>query len=80
MRKAESEWWSLIRKAFLVGLGLVALLLWFMNSYLGSRGALNEICAFIAREASAKIDDGARRLSADLEGAQNVCSEKGALP
>jgi hypothetical protein len=37
--EAESEWWGLLRKGFVVCLGLVALLLWYMNSYSETRGA-----------------------------------------
>jgi hypothetical protein len=37
LRRAESEWWSLLRKGFLVSLGLVAVLLWYLNSYLETR-------------------------------------------
>jgi hypothetical protein len=55
LRKAELAWWSLIRKGFLVCLSLVALLLWYMNSNSETRGALKEVCAFIAREASANV-------------------------
>jgi hypothetical protein len=80
LRKANLEWWSLLRKEFLVCLGLVALLLWFMNSYLDSRGALEKLCAFIAREASPKIENRATRLRGDLKDAHGVCSEEGALP
>ena len=81
LRKAASEWWSLIRKAFLAGLGLVALLLWYMNSYSETRGALKEVCAFIAREASARGKDGVGRpLAGDLGDVNEVCYEKGVLP
>src|SRR4029078_5477377 len=41
LQRVESEWRSLLRKAFLVCLGLVALLLWYMNSYSEMRAALN---------------------------------------
>ena len=78
--KAESEWWSLARKGFLVGLGMVALLLWQMNSYLDATGALKEVCAFIAREASARVKDAAgsagRPFAGDLENANSVCHER----
>jgi hypothetical protein len=30
LRRAESEWWGLFRKGFLVCLGLVAVLLWYI--------------------------------------------------
>ena len=33
LRGAESEWWRLLRKAFVMCLGLVALLLWYINGY-----------------------------------------------
>ena len=62
--KAGSEWWSLIRKGFLAGLGLVALVLWYVNGYLETRGALKEVCAFIAREASAKTEDDSKGVDA----------------
>jgi hypothetical protein len=79
--KAESEWWSLARKGFLVTLVLVALLLWHMNSYLEARGALKEVCAFIAREVSARVKgDSAMPFAGDLEDANNVCHERGILP
>jgi len=53
---------ELARKAFLVCLGLVALLLWYMNSYSEMRAALNVACAFIASEASAKLKEDAGRI------------------
>ena len=80
LRRAESEWWGLLRKGFLVCLGLVALLLWYMNSYSETRGALKEVCAFIAREVSAKIkDDAGGTLAEDLKEVNGVCNEKAAL-
>ena len=57
LQRAESEWWGLVRKLFLVCLGLVALVLWYMNSYSETRGTLKEVCALIAREVSVKIKD-----------------------
>ena len=57
LRKADAAWWSLMRKGFLMCLGLVALLLWYMNRYSETRGALEEMCAFIAREVNAKIKE-----------------------
>jgi hypothetical protein len=33
LRKAESEWWSLLRKGFLVCLVLVAVLLWHLKTW-----------------------------------------------
>jgi|SoiMetStandDraft_2_1073263.scaffolds.fasta_scaffold88409_2 hypothetical protein len=76
----ESEWRSLLRKAFLVCLGLVALLLWYMNSYSEMRAALNVACAFIASEASAKLKEDAGRIPAkDLKEVNSVCNEKAAL-
>jgi hypothetical protein len=80
LRRAESEWWGLLRKEFLVCLGLVALLLWCMNSYSEKRGALKEVCGFIAHEVSAKIkDDAGGTLAEDLKEVNSVCSEKAAL-
>src|SRR5512144_672387 len=80
LRRAESEWWGLLRKEFLVCLGLVALLLGYMNSYSEKRGALEEVCAFIAHEVSAKIkDDAGGTLAEDLKEVNSVCSEKAAL-
>jgi hypothetical protein len=76
----SSEWRSLLRKAFLVCLGLVALLLWYMNSYSEMRAALNVACAFIASEASAKLKEDAGRIPAkDLKEVNSVCNEKAAL-
>jgi len=81
LRKAESERWRLIRKGFLVCLGLVAVLLWYLNSYLETKGSLEVVCAFIAREAQNKIrDDAWGIIPGDLEDAHRVCSEEGALP
>jgi hypothetical protein len=78
--KADAAWWSLIRKGFLVCLGLVALVLWYMNSYSETRGALKEVCAFIMREASAKIKkDAGGTLAEDLKEVNSVCNEKAAL-
>jgi hypothetical protein len=33
-------------------LGLVAVLLWYLNSYLETKGSLEVVCGFIAREAT----------------------------
>lgn len=80
LRRAESEWWSLLRKGFLVCLGLVALLLWYMNSYSETRGALKEVCALIAGEVSANIKENAGGTPAeDLKEVNSVCDEKAAL-
>ena len=80
LRKAESEWWGLLRKGFLVCLGLVALLLWYMNSYSETRGALREVCALIAGEVSAKVKGEAGGTPAkDLKEASSVCNPKAAL-
>ncbi len=57
LRRGESEWWGLLRKGFLACLGLVALLLWYMNSYSETRGALKEVCTLVAGEVSAKIKE-----------------------
>ena len=81
LRRAESEWWSLLRKEFLVGLGLVVVLLWSLNSYLETKGSLEAVCAFIAREVQNKTRDGSRGIiPGDLEDVHRVCSEEGALP
>jgi hypothetical protein len=78
LRRAESEWWGSLRKTFLVCLTLVALLLWYMNSYSETRGALNVACAFIiAREANAKIKE--ETLAEDLKEVNGVCNEKATL-
>jgi hypothetical protein len=80
LRKAESEWWSLLRKGFLVCLGLVAMLLWHLNSYLDTKGSLEVVCGFIAREAQNKIRNDARGIiPGGLEDTHRVCSEEGAL-
>jgi hypothetical protein len=81
LRRAESEWWSLLRKGFLVCLGLVAVLLWYLNSYLATKGPLEEVCGFIAREPQNKIgNDAWGIIRGDLEDAHRVCSKAGALP
>jgi hypothetical protein len=81
LRRAESEWWSLLRKGFLVSLGLVAVLLWYLNSYLETKGSLEVVCGFIAREAQNKIrDDAWGIIPGDLEDAHRICSEESALP
>jgi hypothetical protein len=74
LRRAESEWWGLLRKAFLACMGLVALLLWYMNSYSEMRGALKDACAFIAREASAKSKEGGT-VAKDPKQVNSVCNE-----
>jgi hypothetical protein len=80
LQKAASERWGLMRKGFLVCVGLVALLLWYMNSYLETRAALEEVCAFIAPEVSAKIkEDAGGTLAEDLKEVNSVCNEKAAL-
>ena len=54
--------------------------LWYMNSYSETRGELKEVCAFIAREVSAKIkDDAGGTLAEDLKEVNGVCSERAAL-
>ena len=78
--RAESEWWGLVRKLFLVCLGLVALVLWYMNSYSETKGTLKEVCALIAREVSAKIkDDEGGTLAENLKEVNGVCNENAAL-
>jgi hypothetical protein len=79
LRKAESEWWGLLRKAFLVCLGLVTLLLWYMNSYSETTGALREVCTIIAGEVSAKVEeDAGGALAENLKEANSVCDQKAA--
>ena len=71
----------MLRKGFLVCLGLVAVLLWYLNSYLETKGSLEVVCGFIAREAPNKIrDDAWGIIPGDLEDARGVCSEENALP
>jgi hypothetical protein len=71
----------LLRKGFLVSLGLVAVLLWYLNSYLETKGSLEVVCAFTAREAQNKIrDDAWGIIPGDLEDAHRICSEESALP
>ena len=80
LRKADAAWWSLMRKGFLMCLGLVALLLWYMNRYSETRGALEEMCAFIAREVNAKIKEDVRgTLAEELRGVNALCNEKAAV-
>ena len=80
LRKADAAWWSLLRKGFLVSLGLVALLLWYMNRYSETRGALEEICAFITREVNAKIKEDVRgTLAEELRGVNALCNKKAAV-
>jgi hypothetical protein len=75
LRGAESEWWRLLRKAFVMCLGLVALLLWYINSYSETKGALRGVCTFIAREMSEQIKEGAGgKLPADLKEANSLCN------
>ena len=80
LHKADAAWWSLMRKGFLMSLGLVALLLWYMNRYSETRGALEEMCAFIAREVNAKINEDVRgTLAKELKAVNTLCSEKAAV-
>ena len=61
---------------FLVCLGLVAVLLWYLNSYLETKGSLEVVRGFIAPEAQNKIrHDAWGIIPADLEGAHRACSE-----
>jgi hypothetical protein len=47
---------------------------------LGNENVLKEVCAFIAREVSAKVEDDAGRTPAeDLKEANSICIEKAAL-
>ena len=76
LRRAESERWGLLRKGFLACLGLVALLLWYMNNYSETRAALREVCALVA----AKIKADAGGMTAEeLKEVTSVCDEKAAL-
>ena len=80
LRRAESEWWGLLRKGFLACLGLVALLLWYMNNYSETRGALREVCALVAGEVSAKVKADAGGTPAEnLKDANSICDQKAAL-
>src|SRR5262245_14228131 len=80
LRRAESEWWSLLRKGFLVCLGLVALLLWYVNNYSETRGALREVCVLIAGEVSEMVKEDAGGTPAEnLKDANSVCDQKAAL-
>jgi hypothetical protein len=80
LREGESAWWRLFAKGFLACLGLVALPLWYMNTHSETRGALKDVCAFIAREVGAKIkEDAGETLAEDLKEVNSVCNEKAAL-
>jgi aryl-alcohol dehydrogenase-like predicted oxidoreductase len=80
LEEARSALRGLIRKGFLLSLGMSALLLWYMNSYSETRDALQEVCAFIAREVSAKIkEDAAETLVENLKQVHGICDEKVAL-
>src|SRR5262245_24833980 len=75
LHKADATWWSLIRKGFLGCLGLTALLLWYMNSYFETRGALREACTFIRHGLSVEIKEHAvETLPEDLKAANSVCT------
>lgn len=51
-----------------------------MNSYSETRDVLKEVCAFIAREVRAKVeDDAGGTLAEDLKEINSVCNEKAAL-
>jgi hypothetical protein len=76
LRRAELEWWSLLRKGFLVCLGLVAVLLWYLNSYLDTKSSLEVVCGFIARENNIR-DDAWSISPGNLADAHRVCSEEG---
>ena len=49
LRGAESEWWRLLRVAFVTCLGLVALLLWYINSYSETKCAQRRVRVHRAR-------------------------------
>ena len=80
LQRAESEWWSLLRKGFLVCLGLVAVLLWYLNGYLETKGSLEVVCGFIARGAQNHITDDAWGITQKTSRTPIVCSEERALP
>ena len=80
LQRAESEWWSLLRKGFLVCLGLVAVLLWYLNGYLETKGSLEVVCGFIARGAENHITDDAWGITQGTSRTPIVCSEERALP
>ena len=61
-------------------LGLVAALLWYLNSYVQTKGSLEVACGFITREAQNKIRDASGIMPGDLEDANRVCSKEHALP
>jgi hypothetical protein len=68
LEKARAARWGLIRKGFLLSLGMLSLLLWYMNSYSETKGALQEACAFIAREVSGKSNANAgEKVAEDLK-------------
>jgi ferric-dicitrate binding protein FerR (iron transport regulator) len=80
LEEARSARRGLIRYVFLLSLGMLALLLWFMNRYSETRDALQEVCAFIAREVNAKIkEDAAETPSGSLKQVHGICDEKVAL-
>jgi hypothetical protein len=80
LRGAESKWWRLLRIAFVVCLGLVALLLWYIDRYSETKSTLEGVCAFVAHEVSETIKEDARgRLPDDLKEVNSVCIEKAAL-
>jgi hypothetical protein len=61
---------------------LAALALWYTISYFGTRVALEQVCAFVSREA-VNLSNGAIGMAKPvntLEGANNVCVEQDALP
>jgi hypothetical protein len=58
----------------------VTLLLWYMNSYSETTGALREVCTLIAGEVSATVKKDAGGTPAnDLNEASSVCDQKAAL-
>jgi ferric-dicitrate binding protein FerR (iron transport regulator) len=79
LEEARSARRGLIRKGFLLFLGMLASLLWYMNSYSETKDVLKEVCAFIAREVSAKIKDAGETLAKDLKEVHGVCNGKVAL-
>jgi len=77
LEEARSARRGLIRYVFLLSLGMLALLLWYMNRYSETRDALQAVCAFIAREVSAKIkEDAAETPVESLKQVHGICDEK----
>ena len=76
LETARAASWGLIRKGFLLSLGMLAVLLSYMNGYSEKEGALKQVCAFIAREVSAKSKDNRETVAEDLKAVNGVCDEQ----